>query len=586
LVNNQNNNIININVNKQNILNNDDSFINFYLPNKLKENINKKTLLIDLDETLVHSSFRPLPINADINFNIFYQNKPHMINVLIRPYVQEFLKKMSNLYEIIIFTASVPQYANPLLDKLDKNKYIHHRLYRQHCISLYGLFIKDLRRIGRDLKNTILLDNNPISYLLNQENGLPIKTWHSDKKDQELIKIIPLLEYLAKIEINDVRQVIRKIIVNNAIDYNLVKDLISKNNNNNMMNYNSNQKIMVRSNSFSNLKRNDVVNGNKYLTPKKDMKNNILINNYYRKESNNKKDDKNNININIINFNISKVYMNDEIKKHNNNSNKIKNNIPISKKSKKTKNQIKVENMRKINNIFDKNSKNKKSKEDLESLINSKYKYLGHLINNKKQHKNNSKIINKDIDINNSLLKYKRQFSQKYILSTTSKNTINVNYNENNDNFMPNPNSIKKELNHSFSKRTENKNYNNTAYNYHNNHHNAKNNLSIMPNTNNAIINNNKVIVNYVYNNFINDNNNKKGNIEYNNKMNFDNLLKYYSSFNEINNNEKKIINNNKIHQRASTPSTINHFYQKSNRDFYKEYPNYNDIKYEYNKYN
>jgi RNA polymerase II subunit A small phosphatase-like protein len=279
LINNQNNNIININVNKQNIVNNDDSFINFYLPNKLKENINKKTLLIDLDETLVHSSFRPLPINADINFNIFYQNKPHMINVLIRPYVQEFLKKMSNLYEIIIFTASVPQYANPLLDKLDKNKYIHHRLYRQHCISLYGLFIKDLRRIGRDLKNTILLDNNPISYLLNQENGLPIKTWHSDKKDQELIKIIPLLEYLAKIEINDVRQVIRKIIVNNAIDYNLVKDLINKNNNNNMMNYNSNQKIMVRSNSFSNLKRNDVVNGNKYLTPKKDMKNNILINN-------------------------------------------------------------------------------------------------------------------------------------------------------------------------------------------------------------------------------------------------------------------------------------------------------------------
>ena len=71
-----------------------------------------------------------------------------------------------------------------------------------------------------------------------------------------------------------------------------------------------------------------------------------------------------------------------------------------------------------------------------------------------------------------------------------------------------------------------------------------------------------------------------------NNKMNFDNLLKYYSSFNEINNNERNDINNNKIHQRASTPSTINHFYQKSNRDLYKEYPNYNDMKYVYSKYN
>ena len=88
------NNKNNININKQNSSkNNNNSYNNCYLPNKSKENINKKTLLIDLDETLVHSSFKPLPINSDINFNIFYQNKPHMINVLMRPYAQEFLKK-------------------------------------------------------------------------------------------------------------------------------------------------------------------------------------------------------------------------------------------------------------------------------------------------------------------------------------------------------------------------------------------------------------------------------------------------------------------------------------------------------------
>lgn len=197
-----------------------------FLPPK-KQN-NKKTLILDLDETLVHSSFKPFPFHPDIGLHIAVNNKTHTVNVLKRPYVNEFLSKMSQLYELVIFTASVAPYANPLLDRLDENRVIAYRLFRQHCINMSGAYIKDLRKVGRDLKDTIILDNNPISYVVNKENGIPILTWHYDKSDKELLKIIPLLEKLSRV--SDVRTVIKKIVKNNVIDYKEVSRIFSEEN--------------------------------------------------------------------------------------------------------------------------------------------------------------------------------------------------------------------------------------------------------------------------------------------------------------------------------------------------------------------
>ncbi|MCQ2816267.1 MAG: HAD family hydrolase [archaeon] len=201
------------------------SFQSFFLPPQ-PANQKRKTLILDLDETLVHSSFKPFAFKPDICLYITVENRTHVVNVLKRPYVNEFLLKMSKLFELIIFTASVPPYANPLLDKLDLNKLISYRLFRQHCISMSRLYIKDLRRVGRDLKDTIILDNNPVSYIANKENGLPILTWHFDKNDRELIKIIPVLEFLAKE--NDVRNTIKRIVKGNQIDFKEFEMIVSE----------------------------------------------------------------------------------------------------------------------------------------------------------------------------------------------------------------------------------------------------------------------------------------------------------------------------------------------------------------------
>ena len=185
----------------------------------------KKTLILDLDETLVHSAFKPFYFKADMTLNVQYDGSSHPVHVLKRPYVDEFLRKMSEHFEIVVFTASISQYANPLLDRLDSQRVITHRLFREHCVFNRGLYIKDLRKIGRELKDMIIVDNNPISYTVNQDNGIPIPTWHYDKTDTELLKLIPILEFLAYVD--DVRAYIKKIVSGNEIDFKIANAIMN-----------------------------------------------------------------------------------------------------------------------------------------------------------------------------------------------------------------------------------------------------------------------------------------------------------------------------------------------------------------------
>ena len=160
---------------------------NLLLPSKSLEYINKKTLILDLDETLVHST-ASFTEKSDITLNIDFDGIFYNIYILIRPGAENFIKRVSKYYEVITFTASISKYASPLLDILDKDKNIKYRLYREHCTFLNGLYIKELKRLNRDLKDIIIVDNSPIAYAFDSENGLPIKSWYEDKNDNEFIQ--------------------------------------------------------------------------------------------------------------------------------------------------------------------------------------------------------------------------------------------------------------------------------------------------------------------------------------------------------------------------------------------------------------
>ena len=183
----------------------------------LPKSSSKKTLVLDLDETLVHSQFLPFSIQSDVVLKIDIENQIHDIHVLIRPGVQTFLKRLSKLYEIVIFTASVSKYADPLLDILDKDNNCSFRLFREHCSMMGMTYIKDLNKLGRNLKDVIIVDNSPLSYSFNKENGIPILTWFSDKNDKELDYLLPILEFLSNVD--DVRIFIKDLVINDTINY-------------------------------------------------------------------------------------------------------------------------------------------------------------------------------------------------------------------------------------------------------------------------------------------------------------------------------------------------------------------------------
>lgn len=160
----------------------------------------RNTLVLDLDETLVHSSFKPIML-ADHVIDIELDGMVHQVYVRRRPYVEEFLLRMSELFEVVVLTASLEVYADPVLDELDYEGYlVHHRLFRDSCANLNGNYIKDLSYLGRPLHTVIIIDNSPTSYLFQPRNALPIDSWFDDANDTQLRDLIPVLERASKVD--------------------------------------------------------------------------------------------------------------------------------------------------------------------------------------------------------------------------------------------------------------------------------------------------------------------------------------------------------------------------------------------------
>jgi len=115
------------------------------------------------------------------------------VYVIKRPWVDKFMEAMGELYEVVVFTASLAKYADPLLDLLDPQKLVRIRLFRDSCCPYEGNYVKDLSRLGRKLEDTIIVDNSPHSYIFQPENAIPIGTFIGDPQDHELLDMIPLL---------------------------------------------------------------------------------------------------------------------------------------------------------------------------------------------------------------------------------------------------------------------------------------------------------------------------------------------------------------------------------------------------------
>uniref|UniRef100_A0ABM5GMP7 protein-serine/threonine phosphatase n=1 Tax=Pogona vitticeps TaxID=103695 RepID=A0ABM5GMP7_9SAUR len=171
----------------------------YLLPEMTISDYGKKCVVIDLDETLVHSSFKPIS-NADFIVPVEIDGTIHQVYVLKRPHVDEFLQRMGELFECVLFTASLAKYADPVADLLDRWGVFRARLFRESCVFHRGNYVKDLSRLGRELSKVIIVDNSPASYIFHPENAVPVQSWFDDMTDTELLDLLPFFEGLSQEE--------------------------------------------------------------------------------------------------------------------------------------------------------------------------------------------------------------------------------------------------------------------------------------------------------------------------------------------------------------------------------------------------
>lgn len=138
--------------------------------------------------------------NPDFRFRLKEKGMIADVYVGIRPGAQELLQTLADDFELIIFTAASKQYADYVIDQIDPHGLVKHRLYRESCVNLNGCTVKDLSLLNRPLKKIIIIDNSPISYLLQPYNSIPIDSWTGDKTDRKLYDLMDGMEPLKYID--------------------------------------------------------------------------------------------------------------------------------------------------------------------------------------------------------------------------------------------------------------------------------------------------------------------------------------------------------------------------------------------------
>ena len=208
-------NKLNIGLIGSSIVNNINDFPPFLPPINPKY---KYTLVLDMDETLIHYFF------TTINGMFF-----------VRPYCFNFLRELNDLYEIVTFTAGTKEYADNILNILDvDNNVIKYRLYRQHTTILGCSIYKDLSKLGRDLSRVIIIDNLRDNFKVQPNNGIFIKTWTNDINDIQFKDLLKILKDIVNYNVTDVRTIIQK--MNEEIK--ISKNIINPYSNINIAKYN------------------------------------------------------------------------------------------------------------------------------------------------------------------------------------------------------------------------------------------------------------------------------------------------------------------------------------------------------------
>ncbi|KAI8108416.1 hypothetical protein M9434_006442 [Picochlorum sp. BPE23] len=153
-----------------------------------------KTLVLDLDDVLIHSDW----------------TRGRGWRTFKRPGAEEFIKDMAQYFELVVYTSQLPTYADPILDRLDPHRMIQYRLYRDSTNYINGKHVRDLSKLNRDLKQVLMITADTDAYSLQPGNAIKLAKWKTDNKDDTtLLDMLPFLEAIVRTNVPDVRAVVK-----------------------------------------------------------------------------------------------------------------------------------------------------------------------------------------------------------------------------------------------------------------------------------------------------------------------------------------------------------------------------------------
>ncbi|KAK2997944.1 hypothetical protein RJ639_026643 [Escallonia herrerae] len=150
------------------------------------------TLVLDLNETLLYSDWK-----RERGWRTFK-----------RPGVDDFLERLAQYYEIVVYSDQLNMYVDPTVERLDPKHCIRFRLNRAHTRYLKGKHYRDLSKLNRDSAKILFVSGNALESSLQPENSVPIKPWKGEAEDTALLDLIPFLEYVAVHRPADIRPVL------------------------------------------------------------------------------------------------------------------------------------------------------------------------------------------------------------------------------------------------------------------------------------------------------------------------------------------------------------------------------------------
>ncbi|WJX64946.1 mitochondrial inner membrane protein required for protein import [Trifolium repens] len=164
------------------------------LPDLLPQEQHVFTLVVDLNETLIHYNWK-----RDTGWQTFK-----------RPGVDAFLEHLAQFYEIVVYTDEQNMFVDPVIERLDPKHCIRYRLSRPATKYQDGKHYRDLSKLNRNPAKVMYLSGHALESCLQPENAVPIKPWlHTDKDDTALVDFIPFLEFVARSSPADIRPVLQ-----------------------------------------------------------------------------------------------------------------------------------------------------------------------------------------------------------------------------------------------------------------------------------------------------------------------------------------------------------------------------------------